>query len=101
MNILDKGFKEGAVFLDLVEAFDTLDHELLLKKCEVYGLRGKSSNFLRSFLFNRYHYVQLNDSSSGKKRIERGVPQGSVCGPILCLVFINDLPNCLNNFATE
>lgn len=98
-DVLDKGFKIGAIFLDLMKAFDTVDHELLLKKCEVYGLRGKSLNFLRSFLSNRYQYVQLNDSSSEKKRIEIGVPQGSVLGPILFLIFINDLPNCLNNFC--
>ena len=46
---LDKGFKVGALFLDLIKAFDMVDHELLLKKCEVYGLRGKASNFLRNF----------------------------------------------------
>ena len=62
---LGEGFKVGAVFLDLIKAFDMLDHELL-KKCEVYGLWGKLSNFLRSFLSGRYQYAQLNDSFSGE-----------------------------------
>ena len=60
-EVFDKGFKVGAVLLDLMKIFATVDHELLLKKCKVYGLRGKSFNFVRSFfLSNLYQYVQLN-----------------------------------------
>ena len=81
------------IFIDLSKTFDTVNHEILLRKLEHYGIRGVVLDWFNSYLSNRKQYVYLNGESSQLENITCGVPQGSVLGPLLFLIYINDLPN--------
>ena len=95
MNI-DKCLINGVLFLDLRKAFDTVDHKILIDKLKLYGITGSTLNWFLFYLDKRYQACKLNNVKSSKKLIKCGVPQGSNLRPLLFLLYVNDLPTCLD-----
>jgi retron-type reverse transcriptase len=85
-----------AVFIDLSNAFDMVNHEILINKLKHYGIRGLSLDWIKSYFGNRQQYVEYNGAYSSYNSIKCGVPQGSILGPLLFLIYINDLCNASN-----
>ena len=90
-----KGEMTIGVMADLSKAFDTIDHDILLNKLGCYGIRGIAHDWFRIYLGNRQQYVIFNDSKSYTKDLSCGVPQRSVLGLLLFIIYINDMQNCL------
>ena len=93
-NIHNKKFST-MIFLDIKKAFDSVSHNKLLKKLDYYGIRGVANLLLKSYLNDRKQYELIDNQKSSEKIIECGIPQGSIPGLLLFLIYVNDQPSCL------
>ena len=92
---MDKGEYAIGIFIDVEKAFDSINHSILLKTLEHYGFRGHVNSFLKGYLVNRKQYTRVNNQDSIKSDIYFGVPQGSVLGPLLFILYVNDMSNAM------
>ena len=93
---IDNGLLNGVLFIDLKKAFDTIDHEIILRKLANYGVDPNALRFFASYLCNRSQKCTVNGALSSVSKLTCGVLQGSILGPLFSLIYINDLPNCLD-----
>ena len=98
---VSKAFKEKkytlGVFLDVSKAFDTIDHNILLYKLHLYGVRGLPYEWFKSYLSKQSLQTEINGKLLPPTLINLGFPKGSILGPLLFLIYVNDLPKCLTS----
>ena len=103
---IDDGYKVGVLFVDFKKAFDTVDHVILKSKLSDLGVSGVFQEWIASYLHERSQYVNVNGARSKLRQIAIGFPQGSLLGPRLFAIYVNDLPNsseigCIHMFADD
>ena len=94
---IDNGLVNAVVFIDLKKAFDTIDHQIILKKLENYGIDHSSLKWFKLYLTGRTQKYQVNDRLSNSTSVKCDIPQGSTFRPLPFLIYINDLPDCLHH----
>jgi hypothetical protein len=99
IQAMEKGHFTLGIFLDFSKAFDTVNHQILLDKLDSYGIRGLANKWVGSYLSNRKQFTTYNGSNSDTSLIKCGDPQGSILGPIIFLIYINDLGTISNDLS--
>ncbi len=97
LSNIDSGNVSGLIYIDLRKAFDTVNHRIMIQKHAAYGVAGNSWNWFCSYLDSRSQYVLWKGETSEQKSITVGVPQGSILGPLLFTLYVNDFPEYVDN----
>ena len=101
LTSIDQGLYSCGIFLDLSKVFDSANHDILLQKLEnFFGISGNSQEILKSYLTNRRQYTKVGNAKSLNQKINSGVPQGSTLGPLLFIMYVNNLPS-VSEFSTN
>lgn len=101
LNAMDSGKMVGVVLVDFKKAFDLVDHQILLSKLQLYGIKNEALMWFKTYLTQRRQQVTINNNKSDFETVSYGVPQGSILGPLLFLLFINDLPLYVDNVSAD
>ena len=98
---LDRDELVGSIMLDFSKAFDSINHEILVDKMSAYGIKSGELKWFRHYLSHRKQRVKIKDVYSSWTSVHRGVPQGSILGPVLFLLYVNDLPNAVHQLTVK